>query len=111
MVAEAVSSASQIDADRAIRDLLAASLKPDSTIFTDHVAHLCQAYRLLGIAHGASGEDAQLRDRLYGELAACARWTMPGSRRGPKGQSENRAISAESLRDLCEGALALMGLK
>ena len=33
---------------------------------------------------------------------------MPGARRGGKGA--NRALSAESLRDLCDGALALMGL-
>jgi hypothetical protein len=37
-----------MDADSAIRELLLAALTPESTIFTDHVSHLCEAYRHLG---------------------------------------------------------------
>jgi hypothetical protein len=103
-----MTSARQADADAAIRELLLAAIKPDSSVFTDHVAHLCQAYSLLGGMQSATGRDADLRDNLYRALAACARRAMPGTRK-PPGQNEEREIPAESLRDLCDGALRLMG--
>lgn len=101
-----MNSASQVDADAAIRDLLFAALKPDSSVFTDHVAHLCQAYSLLGGMESATGRDADLRDTLYRALAACARQAMPGTRKSP---GTTRELPAESLRDLCDGAQRLMG--
>ena len=103
-----MTSPSQIDADKAIRELLLAALTPESTIFTDHVSHLCQAYKILGSMQIVSGRDAELRDRLYRALAAGARRTMPGTGRSD-GPGENRALPAESLLDLCEGALGLVG--
>ncbi|MEA2686172.1 MAG: hypothetical protein QOE93_1367 [Actinomycetota bacterium] len=54
-----------------------------------------------------TGRDADLRDRLYRALAACARLTMPGAGRSD-GPGENRTLPAESLLDLCEGALRLV---
>ena len=107
MVVEGMSSPSQMDADSAIRELLLAALTPESTIFTDHVSHLCQAYRLLGGMRMVAGRDADLRDRLYRALAACARRTMPGAK-ASDGPGENRMLPAESLRDLCEGALKMV---
>lgn len=96
-----------MDADSAIRELLVAALAPGSTIFTDHVSHLCQAYRHLGGMQMVTARDADLRDRLYRALAACARRTMPGAG-GSDGPVENRTLPAESLRDLCEGALRMV---
>jgi hypothetical protein len=95
-----------MDADKAIGELLLAALTPESTIFTDHVSHLCYAYRLLGGMQMVTGRDADIRDHLYQALAACARRTMPGAG-GSQGPGEHRALPAESLRDLCEGALRL----
>ena len=107
VVVEGMTSPSQMNADKAIRELLLAALTPESTIFTDHVSHLCHAYMLLGGMQMVTGRDADLRDRLYRALAACARRTMPGAG-GSHGPSDDRMLPAESLRDLCEGALRLV---
>ena len=93
-------------ARQSISELMLETLDPDSTIFTEHVAHLCHAFCSLG-ARTMSGPAGELQGRLYVEIAGCAsaaRRHQLGARdeRDASDPSQGRRkLAAESLRELC----------
>ena len=100
-------------ARQSISELMLEALEPGSTIFTDFVSHLCHAFRALATSSPAAGPAAQLQGRLYDEIAGCAA-AVRLERRSAGGDVASdasvarRRLSAEALREFCEGAVALL---